>query len=353
MRTKKIISVFMALAMVFAMCLGVTSSVSAIEANDLDRIEKVFQMPDEVSTPEVKFNFEFTKVTDDAPEIPGVSVGFTSGQAGDSDNGTKTVIDASDNFLKDVVFTHAGRYEYTLKEVQPVEETVDGTITYSTTVYTVYIYVANDGNGLKVENIVYEDQNGKKPQMATFTNTYAKDTDPDCNALVIEKKVTGTYADLTKKFKFKLTLTHPDIYNDYTVQYVIKNAKDEQIDAGNITYEDAKEFELAHGEKLYVAKLPIGTKHTIIETDANQDDYTLDGIVRTVENGTLDLQNGFLTDAVIVEGVVSHVTFTNKHTDPPTPTGIFVDNLPYIMLMLVAVGGFIAYIAIKRRKMSH
>lgn len=58
-------------------------------------------------------------------------------------------------------------------------------------------------------------------------------------------------------------------------------------------------------------------------------------------------------EAANVEGLLAPgtntVAFTNEYQSA-SPTGIFMDNLPFILLILVAVGGIVAYLAVKRRK---
>ena len=58
-------------------------------------------------------------------------------------------------------------------------------------------------------------------------------------------------------------------------------------------------------------------------------------------------------EAANVEGLLAAgtntVAFTNEYQSA-SPTGVFMDNLPFILLVLVAVGGIAAYLAVKRRK---
>ena len=100
--------------------------------------------------------------------------------------------------------------------------------------------------------------------------------------LTISKKVTGSFGDKYKDFKFYLTLDDDSITSlSYmkgdTTETVTRNA-DNQF-----------EFTLSHGESVVFADLPVGTGYTVTEPDAKVEGYevTADGATGTIqENGS-------------------------------------------------------------------
>jgi hypothetical protein len=125
------------------------------------------------------------------------------------------------------------------------------------------------------------------------------------------------YADKDKEFDFTITVELP------------KNNTE--------TYNVPKTAKLSHnGESLNVAKLPIGTKITVQEAAA--DGYTA--------KWTSSDQN---KTTVLVGEKGAYIKCTNTFEDNSvTPTGIIINNLPYVLVILLAIGG-IAVFARKRR----
>ena len=102
------------------------------------------------------------------------------------------------------------------------------------------------------------------------------------STLTVSKKVTGSFGDKYKDFKFCLTLDDDSITSlSYTkgdaTETVTRNA-DNQF-----------EFTLSHGESVVFADLPVGTGYTVTEPDAKAEGYevTADGATGTIqENGS-------------------------------------------------------------------
>lgn len=209
----------------------------------------------------------------------------------------------------------------------------------------------NGTNGLEVEKITAQGANGKTDKIL-FTNTYAKND----ATLTIEKNTTGKYADKTKEFKFEITF--------------IKSPMSEQTSfTGNIGSEPVvctagtpKSFTLADGEQLVFSNLPVGTTYVVKELAAS-DGYTPS--VTVVENRTTTVNNrtaaleGDALDTLreggkknLVGEYENKVTFTNTHQGGVVPTGILMNNLPFILLVAVAIVAFVSLAVIKRRRTS-
>lgn len=219
------------------------------------------------------------------------------------------------------------------------------------TSYILRVYVINGTTGLEVEKITAQGKNGKTDKIL-FTNTYTKNN----ATLTIEKNTTGKYADKTKEFKFEITFT--------------KSPMSEKTSfTGNIgsepvvcTAETPKSFTLADGEQLVFSNLPVGTTYVVKELAAS-DGYTPS--VTVVENRTTTVNNrtavleGDALDTLreggkknLVGEYENTVTFTNTHQGGVVPTGILMNNLPFILLVAVAIVAFVSLAVIKRRRTS-
>lgn len=220
-----------------------------------------------------------------------------------------------------------------------------------------------------------------------FTNEFSALVD-----LTVSKTVAGEYADTTEAFKFDLTLERPNsqavkdetttgkTYTGYIVD-IDGNAtnpprKVVATFAPNSTTTTIPQFTLKHGESVIfrgyeiatdpaknigtdITGLPAGTIWTIGETGVAG--YTATATVNNNFTGTGTPVPGtgtagdslsittLGTNALVAGEDTNEAAFLNTYR-AITPTGILMNNLPFILLILVAVGGFVGYIASKRRK---
>ena len=122
--------------------------------------------------------------------------------------------------------------------------------------------------------------------------------------------------------------------------YVITDKDGNQKSTGTLdaTTTSVANLALAHNESIYFTSIPVGSKVTATETDP-----------RAEANGSYTK-----TYSVDVNGETlkadSHLntTVTNKYKTVED-TGVLVSNLPYIVLALVAIGGMVAYVVVRRR----
>jgi len=56
--------------------------------------------------------------------------------------------------------------------------------------------------------------------------------------------------------------------------------------------------------------------------------------------------------AVIIGVNANSAAYTNTYKTV-TPTGIDLNNLPFIMMLVIAAGAFVAFAAVKSRKRAH
>lgn len=321
-------------------------TVPDVNSNGQVPITKEFEMADGLKTPAATFKFTATSQTQDALPATIADVSFTEGQTGTL-KGEKYVLEGNTTISFTGDWKHAGEYVYMVTESK---ENPISNVTYDNTSYTLRVYVINGTNGLEIEKITAEKANGKTNKIL-FTNTYAKND----ATLTIEKNTTGTYADKTKEFNFEITFTKSPMSDQTTFAGKI-GSKPVECTAGT-----AKPFTLADGEQLVFHNLPVGTTYVVKELEAS-DGYTPS--VTVVENKTTTLTNktvaqeGDALDTLKQDGTKNlvgenenKVTFTNTHKGV-VPTGILMNNLPFILLVAVAIVAFVSLAVIKRRRTS-
>lgn len=319
-------------------------TVPDVNSNGQVPITKEFEMADGLKTPAATFKFTATSQIAGAPTATIADVSFTEGQTGTL-KGEKYVLEGTTTISFQGTWPHAGEYVYTVKETQ---ESIPN-VTYDTSTYTLRVYVINGTNGLKVEKITAEGANGKTNKIL-FTNTYAKND----ATLTIEKNTTGTYADKTRKFDFEITFTKSPMSDQTTFTGTI-GAQSVEYTAGQ-----TKTFKLADGEKLVFNNLPVGTTYMVKELAAT-DGYTPK--VTVVENKTTTVTNKTVQETEALDTLKENgknnlvgenenkVTFTNTYKDVAV-TGIVMNNLPFILLVAVAIVAFVSLAVIKRRRTS-
>lgn len=307
-------------------------------------ITKEFEMADGLNTPAATFKFTATSTTEGAPTATIADVSFTEGQAGTL-KGEKYVLEGKTAISFTGTWPHAGEYVYTVAETQESMPNV----TYDTSSYTLRVYVINGTNGLEIEKITAQGATGKTDKIL-FTNTYAKNN----ATLTIEKNTTGTYADKTKEFNFEITFTKSPMSDKTTFT---GNIGSEPVEC---TAGIAKSFTLADREQLVFSNLPVGTTYVVKELAAS-DGYTPS--VTVVENRTTTLKNKTVQETEALDTLKENgknnlvgenenkVTFTNTYKDVAV-TGILMNNLPFILLVAVAIVAFVSLAVIKRRRTS-
>ena len=321
-------------------------------------ITKLFEMAEGLDVPAATFKFTVEKAHgNDGPEASISNITYQAQEKkGTVDNG-KYAIEKTSAITFDRNFPHAGEYVYTVKETD--EGAANPSITYSKEQYTLRVRVANrvNNNSLYIKDITAErdTSNGNaanKVAKISFTNTYRKNV-----SLEIKKTTTGTLADKTKKFNFKITFEKSATEDTLTnFQGTITRKGSAETEPVTCTGGSAT-FTLADGDVLKFENLPAGTKYKVTEVEGEKDGYTPH--VTVTDNGTkgqvikgadgTDLsssQNG--NYAGENDNIVE---FENKYVENPA-TGIIMNNLPFILLIGVAVLAFGTLAFVKKRRTS-
>ena len=321
-------------------------------------ITKRFEMAEGLDVPAATFKFTVEKAQgNDGPKATISNITYQAKENKGQVQNEKYVIEKTSAITFDGKFPHAGEYVYTVKETD--EGAANPSITYSKEQYTLRVRVANrvNNNSLYIKDITAkrDTSNGNaanKVAKISFTNTYRKNV-----SLEIKKTTTGTLADKTKKFNFKITFEKSATEDTLTnFQGTITRKGSAETEPVTCTGGSAT-FTLADGDVLKFENLPAGTKYKVTEVEGEKDGYTPH--VTVTDNGTkgqvikgadgTDLsssQNG--NYAGENDNIVE---FENKYVENPA-TGIIMNNLPFILLIGVAVLAFGTLAFVKKRRTS-
>ncbi len=361
---------------------------------------KYLEVGEGITVPNETFTFTFTQtqyngaaVTDTyKADIAAVTMTTNSGtwdKTNDADDEASIYQKKSmADILANTTFPAAGVYTYT------VAETAGNTagFTYDGQTYVLNVYVKNDGtktievkkegtgatDGEKVDVTKTdptkdaEETTGDKSvtvQGFTFDNKYAKtNTKTDDNTegfLNISKTVEGKYGDKTYGFEFAITLTAPRLAAANAVaKYSIYNADGTKaVDGATMEYGKAVDFNLANGQTLRFYEIEAGTKYSVTEKLSTSgvtkaDQYTasatakVGGVDQTV--AAVDKHTDLTVETYVIDdnlATADDVAYTNTFDDDSvSPTGILINNAPYIILALVAAGGMTFYVVKKRKE---
>jgi len=217
-----------------------------------------------------------------------------------------------------------------------------------------------------------------------FTNSYWKSGGggteyPEQTALEIVKVITGNGANLTDRFSFDVTVIQPSVIDPatpaQTYQVCVMNTAGQLITSathytgtingnGFFTVTSGVKFtvSLTNGERLAFVDLHVGSSVQVEEAaTANYKakyERTFEGttVFTAPDKNTawgFPRTAGTSPDAgphYIRDGAGANIaTFTNMRTGA-TPTGVRVDDLPYIVLIGAAIAGLATYAAVKARK---
>ena len=319
-----------------------------------------------------------------------------------------SIVKETGNIFDGANFPRAGIYIYEVTEVGFTNSAIDDaanlneSLTYSKALYTLRVYVANNADmtdtfvyavgtivtekdnddqtvGSKVDATPGGDQTTYFFSQMTFTNDYVKTNGPvdpgkpdpvTESTLNVSKTVTGDLADTGLYFNFDLTLTVPILVENvppYYRAYVVEgnavindlanNAAPGLIgtDGGGsyirIATSGITGISLKHGQRLVFVDTPVGTSYTVEEASAADytpsvtvttdfdDIVTIPGVVNTALN----------TGTRFVGERANSADFTNNRTSV-VPTGININDLPFIGLIALPIVALIGFIAIKTRK---
>lgn len=279
-------------------------------------------------------------------------------------------------------YKEAGKYEYTVTENETAQpaiptDSVHEEMIMSKAEYTMDVYVENINDGCQIANIIVNktkddkggnetgkvdisntDKNGFK-----FTNTYVqeagtgdKPSNPgeDYNtygSLNVSKTINkngANSASTTDEFSFQATFKFPTGTDANTLGEVKANGTAITLTDG------ACDFKLKNGEKEKFTGLPVGTTMTVTESATpnykGSAKVTINGAPgKTIEATKYD-------EAITVSNQKlgqkkNTVDVTNTYNNVPV-TGIIMNNLPYIAMIVIGAAALVVYVQNKRKNLQ-
>lgn len=343
------------------------------------KILKKLKLPKGVQTPNKEFSFKFTKVSfggktteeekNKMPNIGDAKVNFSQSDTLSADK--ETVNKDATVSLSDITWQNAGQYTYNVEENNITDDKTDsnyeGIYSKSNAKYVISFFVV-DQNNKKVVSAIYlkrevadnndnsaSQQSAKVPYNPTpsgteengfrFTNIYNKKVKPIPDGgstddtvlkrgLKLNKKINGSDLFKNQDFRFKVTVTPPaTVTNDVNdIQYNHSTGASSK----NNNYKSGIEFNLKGDEYAALSNIWLGSTVTVEEVDyKGAASATITGNAGSTAI-TADTSNQFKTMTFTLTENGNWVQFENKEQ---TPTGVLIDNLPFIILALLAVAG--------------
>ena len=356
-------------------------------------INKVLNIAEGITTPEATFTFTFTPKTGTSSNgAPYETISDSNGKIAAKNvvysksdllqpNQTSIKKDTG-NIFESVTYTHAGEYVYTVAETQNVgwaqilkNSVAIDSMTYDNRSYEMHVIVKNkQSSGVYISSVYFKlvstsstakvkpSEKGELYKYDLFVNTYRKNAgkitnpneptpnkpkpenfNPGAKSLVIKKLVEGDSADKTKDFTFKLTFTKASTDDQGTFVG--------QVGSTSYTFENGKEktITLHHDQSLVFDNLPAGTRYKLVESGSQgykaTASYNENGVIRN-QTGTASAD--FTQTSILVGEKTNDNTITNSLPNV-TPTGLLIDNLPFILMIGLGLAGFVA-LSKKRRQ---
>ena len=288
---------------------------------------------------------------------------------------TNNVASGSKNLgFLNTTYPHAGMYEYTVAQAA-VTGLTEGEDYFNDTTrhpgftlptYRLKIQVANTEDGLKITSVTVrneEDANSTDPATKKslgdaegfmFENYYEKIVENAEGVLKVTKALDGDFADTTKKFSISVVVTLPD-----------GTTTDDVAVAEGVTWTASTltaSLDMKGGDTLKFTKLPAGTSFTVTEAEDVNYKYKFTGDV-TAESGDNAFQAVSVAEGstattvdvtrsgnkVVDKEQYPAVTITNQRNRVPDE-GIVVNNLPFVLIVVLAVSGMAVLFLSRRRE---
>lgn len=353
--TKKILTSVLAAAMVLGMSVTALAADAVSVSDTADKVTKTWTAAENGMLNDAEC-FSFKLAYKGAEQIGTNDTAAPQYQNADFSEKTETVTtawktqanggtsaSASINYTQlfgGITFSAPGLYSFTLAETAGTNPNVS----YSTDSYIIDVQVVwsgdTPGTTLEVKSITtYETVNGEKDKKvsgddnkgATFTNGAA-----DSSSLTVSKTVKGNAANTDDAFTFTIMVTGID--GTYTT-----SDSDKTLVAADGT--GTVEVTLKHGQEFTIHNLPVGADYTVVE---GANDYDTKEYVVTAGTTAGTRTKGQTAEGEIAEGT-NAVAFTNTK-NVNAPTGVFMDIIPFIVLIGAVLIGCAAFFAFRRRR---
>lgn len=354
-----------------------------------------------ISLDDVSTDTALASMPDLNVNVGNMALSISSADQTEDDTATNitTVTKNTGDIFAEATFPYAGVYVYEIKEKAGTNSAIDAnkpneSLTYSDEVYTLRVYVANNdtytGTFIKFISIIVngqdDGQDGEvKVGQITFTNDYIKTngpTDPEKpnplteSTLDASKTVAGDLGNTEMYFDFTITpVLHAldTTARPYFRAYVVEQGNPSDVVVTNITENAAgtatgtdgnnnpyiqvatsgpTAFKLKHGQRLVFVDTPLGTSYTVDEAAAPGyiASYNIMTDGQPTGSGANPEANAAISTGIQLVGNDKNVAAFTNTRDSVVPTGINVNDLPFVGLIALPLTSLIGFIAIKSRK---
>lgn len=325
-RVKRLFACLLALTMM----LGLSATAFATETAEKVQtpanegkvtFEKEYKLVGEGISPAETFEFNIEKavvenggVDAEKQDMPIV------GTAAYAQNGATTAGNKKEVTVALPTYTSVGVYSYIITE----KTGTTAGVAYDSKSVTMKVTAVDNNGTIEIAAVSFT-KAGKKlaNNEAAFNNTYT------ANKLSISKTVAGNLGDKSKYFDFTVTLTGKE-GEEYSLPATITGGSDKSGKKENVAISGTTTFKLKHGDTITIENLPAGVSYKVEE--ATPSDYTMNA---TGQEGTMDAE-------------AKTAAFTNTKTGD-IDTGVYLDNLPYI-LVFAGVLAIAAVFIVRRRR---
>lgn len=259
-------------------------------------------------------------------------------------------------------FSHAGVYAWTIKENA---NTYSGTgaMSYDDQVYTLIASVENGATGFEFGSFYVvkgtaTSTNGAAPEdkvsSIDFSDSYTETTtdnnsDNNNSDLSIKKIVTGNQGDKNKAFEFTVTFDASSLKAlpagenaTAVLNHIVAEANGATITEQGTATGNTRTFKFTAADAKAVKFSNVLTGITYKVEETATPGYT--GTWSAISNGTSTTNT---SDILIGENENTGV-MTNEHKSI-TPTGILINNAPFIILGGMAIAGVVVYGGAKKK----
>ena len=354
---KKLVSVFLVLALVMSLgmsvfaaqipegtsSLGVISSKVAMSADPNMSFQVVYQdrKGAQLSSPDFPngdvLTFDVKQVGSTPAEVP-ITVG----------SGNSVTVSANPTDVKINIptsYTVPGRYNYTIKQTGGTAQGV----TYGDTTIKLQVLVTNnsENDGLEKQvSFTATASEGKK--VNSVVNKFNVTDGNEGNKFTVKKVVAGNLADHNTKFKINVTLEKTGLIATDIVAGGSTHYNQEAWKGGDTL---VIPLELKHNDEIAITGVPAGVKFTVAEdgdhigdAEANMNDKAK-GYTVTYKVNAAEKSDGKIP---VTGDSAVEVTNTKNIGELAPETGVYLEAMPYIILLAVAVIGLVLF-AVKRR----
>lgn len=225
-------------------------------------------------------------------------------------------------------FTAVGEYKYKVDIVDGDTLTVD----YSDNAYLLVIVENGVTEGSFVKKVYFYDETNKKTDSLGVESTYSAGT------LNVTKTVTGSMGDKNAYFDVDVTLTSTAaVDSTITISGGSNTSNPTTIVPSDWNNNSVtKTIKVKSGDTVSFTNIPYTVTASVAEKDYSTDGYT----TSYDADGNLTIETASVTRTI---------TNTKGST---IDTGVFVDNMPYIIGLAVVATGFVLYSISRRKKES-